>query len=131
MAADADAGTDGGWERESIMPLYEFQCLSCENKFDRFVALNTKSVKCPLCGHKAIKLISLPGAIIVDGNFSLTGRVDKRLGDTPIAGRKDYNQRVKEKGFRELSSKEMKDLVEDADDRGEKPAKRVLPEVSI
>ena len=108
------------------MPLYEFRCLACENKIERFVALNTKSVECP-CGGKAVKLISLPGAIIVDGNFSLTGKVDRRLGETPIAGRKDYKQRVKKKGFRELSAREMKDLVEDADDRGKEPAKRTVP----
>ncbi len=105
------------------MPLYEFSCLACERKIDKYVALNTRSIKCQ-CGGKAIKLISLPGAIICDGNFSLTGKVDKRLGDTPITGRKDYNKRVKKKGFRELSTSEMKDLVDD-------DSKRKVPTIDL
>lgn len=91
----------------------------------------TLRTKCPQCKGEAIKLISLPGAIICDGHFSLTGKVDRRLGDTPITGRKDYRARVKEKGFRELSSRETKDLVEDADDRGEKPLQRPVPAIKF
>lgn len=113
------------------MPLYDYLCKCCHHKFEKFAPLKTLKAKCPRCGGQATKLISLPGAIIVDGNFSLTGKVDRRLGDTPIQGRKDYKKRVKEKGFRELSSRETKDLVEDAEDRGKKPQKRTAPTIKF
>lgn len=95
------------------MPLYEYKCKHCNHKFDKYVPLNTLRTKCPQCRGQAVKLISLPGAIICDGNFSLTGKVDRRLGGTPITGRADYKRRIKKKGFRELDSREMKDLVDD------------------
>ena len=99
------------------MPLYEYLCKHCNHKFDKYVPVKTYSVKCPQCGGQGQKLISRIGAIICDGNFSLTGKVDRRLGDTPITGRKDYHARVKEKGFRELDSRELKDLVDDDSER--------------
>lgn len=113
------------------MPLYDFRCKGCNYKFEKFASLKTLRTKCPQCRAVAIRLISLPGAIIVDGNFSLTNKVDRRLGNTPIRGRKDYKKRVKEKGFRELSSRETKDLVEDADDRGPMPEQRPVPVIKF
>jgi putative FmdB family regulatory protein len=109
------------------LPLYDFKCKACNHKFEKFTPLKTLRTKCTQCRGQAVRLISLPGAIICDGNFSLTGKVDRRLGGTPITGRKDYHKRVKDKGFRELSSRETKDLVEDADDRGKEPAEHAIP----
>lgn len=113
------------------MPLYEYCCKGCNHKFEKFMPRLILRTKCPQCRGDAIKLISLPGAIIVDGNFSLTNKVDRRLGNTPIQGRKDYKERVKKKGFRELSSRETKDLIEDAEDREKKPLQRPVPAINF
>ena len=46
------------------MPIYEYRCKQCGNKFDKLVKLSTKTseVKCPKCGaHKAEKSVSLFG----------------------------------------------------------------------
>lgn len=43
------------------MPIFEFECKACSNKFDLMIANKDKeSVKCPQCGSKEIKqLLSL------------------------------------------------------------------------
>lgn len=44
------------------MPLYEYWCLSCGNKFDKMVPMAQYKRKqtCLECGRKAHKLISVP-----------------------------------------------------------------------
>lgn len=46
------------------MPIYEFECASCKNKFDALVGQGRKidDVKCPKCGGKKLnKLFSCFG----------------------------------------------------------------------
>lgn len=100
------------------MPLYEYRCPVCEH-----YQVETRPVKewdmltlCEHCGCVTKKIISTPN-VITDGDFALTGKVDRRLGGNPINGRKDYRKRVQEKGFRELSSRELKDLRDDDTER--------------
>ncbi len=42
-----------------------------------------------------------------DGSFPLTGTVDKRVGGLPIAGRKDWDRRLKDKGLVPLTKNDM------------------------
>lgn len=100
------------------MPLYEYRCPVCEH-----YQVEMRPVKewdmltlCENCGNVTKKIISIPN-IITDGDFVLTGKVDRRLGGPPIKGRKDYQKRVQEKGFAELDSRELKDLRDDDSER--------------
>ena len=46
------------------MPIYEYRCKNCQNKFDKLVPMNTGSseIECPACHKKqAEKVISLFG----------------------------------------------------------------------
>ncbi|MGI6558550.1 MAG: FmdB family zinc ribbon protein [Limnochordia bacterium] len=44
------------------MPLYEFQCQSCDHKFEELCrSSDTDKVKCPQCGEKVKRLISAFG----------------------------------------------------------------------
>jgi putative FmdB family regulatory protein len=55
------------------MPIYEYRCKQCGNKFDKLVKLSTKTseIECPKCGaHKADKSVSLFGT---SGNTSSSG----------------------------------------------------------
>lgn len=89
------------------MPLYEFQCRQCRAKFTLYRKPEDyrKKAKCPDCGAMAGRIISMPN-LITDTNFPGTGIVDKRLGERPIAGRRDYSQRLKKKGLVEISNRE-------------------------
>jgi len=43
------------------MPIYEYRCMECEEKFEKLVRLSTSTsdIECPKCGEqKAEKLIS-------------------------------------------------------------------------
>lgn len=94
--------------------LYEYKCPACEHYQVKIrpVSKRNRLTLCENCGAATKKLISMPN-VITDGDFALTGKVDRRLGGGPIEGRKDYRKRVQEKGFRELSSRELKDLRDD------------------
>lgn len=90
------------------MPLYEYRC-SC-GRITQKVRVSTarnKTVKC-LCGGDAKKIISVP-SLVTDTNFGYTGKFDPRLGGPKIEGRKDFWNRVKQKGLREVCLKELTD----------------------
>jgi len=41
------------------MPLYEYNCLECNDKFEELVSSNDATVKCPNCGsEKTVKQFS-------------------------------------------------------------------------
>ena len=51
------------------MPTYEYQCLSCDHKFELLQSITAKPVtKCPKCGKKVKKLISSTGGFIFKGS---------------------------------------------------------------
>jgi putative FmdB family regulatory protein len=48
------------------MPIYEYRCKNCSNKFEKLVRLSTKisDIECPACGQrKAEKAVSLVGSV--------------------------------------------------------------------
>jgi len=50
------------------MPLYEFECCHCKNKFDRIVKSDVILAQCDDCGHIATKVKAPTKA-----NFKLNG----------------------------------------------------------
>ncbi|MFH1191775.1 MAG: FmdB family zinc ribbon protein [Candidatus Omnitrophota bacterium] len=50
------------------MPTYEYECLSCEHKFEILQSITAKpETKCPQCGKKLKKLISSTAGFIFKG----------------------------------------------------------------
>jgi putative FmdB family regulatory protein len=48
------------------MPIYEYRCKACGERFEKLVRISAKSetVECPKCGkHQAEKAVSLLGAV--------------------------------------------------------------------
>lgn len=60
------------------MPLYEYECVECNEKFESFTSMIERDnlKPCDKCGHKAKRLISAPRAIFIDGAGSITNRGD-------------------------------------------------------
>ena len=91
------------------MPLYEFQCNLCDRAHEGYCSYEeSKSALCPDCGTVMQKLISRPGALVTDTSFCMTGKIDSRFGTRPIEGRADWNRRLDEKGYIELSGDDLK-----------------------
>lgn len=96
------------------MPLYEYECNQCNKIFSLVRNLNEykEKGKCPNCGLMSERIMSVPN-VVTDTNFGYTGKVDKRLGRRPIAGRKDFRQRVRKKGYIEIDKTELSDFTDD------------------
>ena len=51
------------------MPTYEYQCLKCKKKFEKFQKMNDAPLKkCLKCGGKAQRLISAGSGLIFKGS---------------------------------------------------------------
>jgi len=50
------------------MPTYEYECESCDHKFELFQQMTDKPrEKCPECGGKVVRLIGAGGGLIFKG----------------------------------------------------------------
>ena len=60
------------------MPIYEYRCKQCGNKFDKLVKLSAKTseIECPKCGaRKADKSVSLFGTSSAPHDASSCGPI--------------------------------------------------------
>jgi putative FmdB family regulatory protein len=89
--------------------LYRFKCDKCEIWFDEFSKWeDIKKVKCPTCKGTVDRVFTSP-CLITDTSFALTGEYDKRLGSV-VEGRSDFKKKIKEKGFCELSTHDIRNM---------------------
>ena len=75
------------------MPLYEYQCTACEQRFERIQKFSDPPVDtCPSCGGKVRKLLSSPAIQFKGSGWYITdyaragSKDDKKGGDKPAAG---------------------------------------------
>ena len=45
------------------MPIYEYVCVTCENKFDKLQSMGSSGADCPRCEQPAHRAISLFSAV--------------------------------------------------------------------
>lgn len=60
------------------MPVYEFECESCGRVTEELVRMDTKSIKCPECAHKAKKIMSICGFELKGGGWYADGYASKK-----------------------------------------------------
>ena len=74
------------------MPLYEYQCEACEQRFERIQKFSDPLVEtCPHCAGKVRKLLSSPAIQFKGSGWYITdyGRQDKKGGDGNKAASSD------------------------------------------
>ena len=55
--------------RLDYMPTYEYECIHCGYRFERFHGMSEKvEILCPLCGKKARRCITSVGGFILKGS---------------------------------------------------------------
>ena len=93
------------------MPTYEYKCLACDNRFERFQGITAPAIKeCPECSGKVKRLIGAGAGLIFKGSgFYIT----------------DYRS----EGYKESAKKDKKDPSDkstssDKSDKGEKKEKK-------
>ena len=60
------------------MPIYEYKCLSCGYRFERFQAISEEPVKeCPQCNGEVKKLISSTSFVLKGSGWSSSGSASK------------------------------------------------------
>lgn len=93
------------------MPLYEFLCKDCNIRFEEVKEWKENlTAVCPQCGGQAPKIISTP-ALETEDNFSLKGKIIKKLGEKPIQSRKDFKDRCKATGMYPMTQKEVRNMM--------------------
>jgi putative FmdB family regulatory protein len=66
------------------MPVYEYQCKSCENLFELRQKFSDEPVKdCPKCGGEVTKLISSTAFSLKGGGWHNEGYGNKKSGAAP------------------------------------------------
>jgi putative FmdB family regulatory protein len=65
-------------QKEDAMPLYEYQCDKCANRFERLVFHDEEEVFCPACSGKVHKLMSAFNVEIPDEMCGKLPRGEKR-----------------------------------------------------
>ena len=64
------------------MPLYEYQCDGCSNRFERIQKFSDPPVDtCPSCGGKVRKLLSSPAIQFKGSGWYITDYAKKSSGD--------------------------------------------------
>ena len=72
------------------MPLYEYQCESCEERFERIQKFSDPPVEiCPSCGGTVKKLPSSPAIQFKGSGWYITDYAKKPAGDNKSAPSKD------------------------------------------
>ena len=60
------------------MPLYEYQCTKCDNRFERIQKFSDPLVtECPLCGGKVERTISVPAIHFKGSGWYVTDYANK------------------------------------------------------
>src|SRR5438270_14043380 len=55
------------------MPVYEYQCQSCDHRFERKQSFSDEPIKvCPECGGTTKKLLSRPGIVFKGSGWYIT-----------------------------------------------------------
>jgi putative FmdB family regulatory protein len=93
------------------MPTYEYQCLDCGYRFERFQMMNDEPVKiCPKCHQRVRRLIGTGGGIIFKGpGFYAT---DYRKPDTSQSGQAGKTKEISPPG-RKSQDKQFQDKKTD------------------
>ena len=64
------------------MPLYEYQCDACSNRFERIQKFSDPPIEtCPSCGGKVRKLLSSPAIQFKGSGWYITDYAKKSSGD--------------------------------------------------
>ena len=65
------------------MPLYEYECTKCGNRFERIQKFSDKSVKtCPKCKGKVQRLLSAPAIQFKGSGWYITDYARKKEGSS-------------------------------------------------
>ena len=87
-------GREGAWR--SVMPTYEYECLECGYRFDKFQGIKESSLKvCPQCQGALRRLIGAGAGIISKDKVGQSGqdRLSRCGHEAPCCGRESPCER--------------------------------------
>lgn len=89
------------------MPFYDYECPACKSQYTELRSIGDRDniLLCEKCAFVCRRKVSR-FTVITDTNFWYTDKIDTRLGEKPIQGRKDFWQRVKKQGLREITKRD-------------------------
>jgi putative FmdB family regulatory protein len=103
FASDGAASRVSGADYHGPVPIYEFVCGACGERFEELVRAGTESVDCRKCGHPGA--LRVPSAPAETPRLTKTARQDRRLEDARGVSRDGARQRFKERRRKEREAR--------------------------
>jgi putative FmdB family regulatory protein len=125
-ARNAAAAIAVAVKRETIVPLYEYQCTACGHRFEVIQKFSDKPVKkCPKCGKPVEKLLSSPAIQFKGTGWYITDYARKGAASDSKAGAKDGKDSSKDSaaGGGEAPATTSKDASAESSPASKKPRK--------
>lgn len=105
------------------MPLYEYQCDSCDERFERIQKFSDPPVEvCPSCGGTVKKLLSSPAIQFKGSGWYITDYAKKSKGETKPAKESTSTDSSSSAGA--ATSQESKDSKKESKDSSTSAAKK-------
>ena len=109
------------------MPLYEYQCEACEQRFERIQKFSDPLVDtCPACSGKVRKLLSSPAIQFKGSGWYITDYAKKGTGDKPSADKADKGDKA-EKADKKSESASGSDAASSSSSSADKSASTSAP----
>ena len=82
------------------MPIYEYECESCDKRFELIQKFSDKPVKkCPKCGGTVHKILSAPALVFKGAGWYVTDYARKSpTGEAPTTGEPSAKSEKKDSG---------------------------------
>jgi len=79
--------TNCGYERSFPLPLYEYKCVKCGQRFEKIeIVTASETKKCPKCGARAQRMASAPAIQFKGSGWYVTDYAGKGSAATPSEG---------------------------------------------
>ena len=85
------------------MPTYEYECMECGQRFEKFQGIKDKSLKkCPKCGGRVKRLIGTGTTVIFKGSgfyhtdYKMRGKKKEDIKKGKRGGKKEENKGTNE-----------------------------------
>lgn len=84
------------------MPIYEYRCQECEQRFEKLVLAmdrEPEDLVCPACGSLDVRRLISRVSVSSGEGAAPSGEAEDTASRPPVFGRKELNEALKDRGY--------------------------------